>query len=77
MEISMQAWSHQQPGEEAAEEPAAMLAEPDPDDSGPYERIAGDSSEEEEEEKSTPAASSQQRQFGQLGRMLGTLEIKI
>jgi hypothetical protein len=52
-----------------------QLAEPDPDDSGPYERIAGDTSEEEQEQEkekknSSQVASSHQRQFGQLGRML-------
>ena len=81
MEISMQVWSqHQQQLEEGgsasgtAPETAssgAPLTEPDPDDSGPYERIPGDTSEEETEDKVAvaTATATQYRKFGELGRM--------
>ena len=82
MEISMQAWTQQQQEEQHGSGSAALDTgssaapgtEPDPDDSGPYERIAGDlSSDEEEGRKGAAAATegtlSQRRKFGELGRM--------
>ena len=78
----MQAWTQQQRQEDqnasgsAAPDTGSSAApgtEPDPDDSGPYERIAGDLSSDEEEGKrggaTTGQTSSQQRTFGELGRM--------
>ncbi len=77
----MQAWTQQQRQEDqnasgsAAPDTGSSAApgtEPDLDDSGPYERIAGDLSSDEEEGKrgaTTGQTSSQLRTFGELGRM--------
>ena len=80
----MQAWSHQHQGNNEDEEPSSSSSgaqetatsseapvagqQPGLDDSGPYERIPGDTSEEEEqEENKTVIETSHQRKFGQLG----------